>query len=127
MFEPVVAWIEENKHIQRKWAALITGMVAWLIGLATVFSFNIWSDIRPLRLIPRFQDLSIFRALEYFVTGIFIPLGTLMMAVFVGWKISEKIRTEEFGSKTDLWYVFWRFLVKYLVPLGVLIIFFINL
>jgi len=127
MFEPVVAWLAENKNIPRKWAALLTGLVAWFIGLATVFSFNIWSNVRPLGLIQKFQDMSIFRLLEYIVTSIFIPLGTLMVAVFVGWKISENMRVEEFGRKTGLPYKLWSLIVKFLVPVSVAIIFLINL
>lgn len=127
MFEPVVAWIEENKGIPRKWAALITGSIAWLIGLATVFSFNIWTDVRPLWFVSKFQDMSIFRTLEYLVTSIFIPLGTFMVAVFVGWVISEKLRSDEYGNSDKHWYVLWRFLVRYIVPISVLLIFYINL
>ena len=127
MFEPVVAWIEENKGIPRKWAALITGSIAWLIGLATVFSFNIWSHVRPLQFVSKFQDMSIFRTLEYLVTSISIPLGTFMVAVFVGWVISEKLRSDEYGNSGTHWYVLWRFLARYVVPVTVLIIFYINL
>ncbi len=126
MFEPVVAWIEENKGISRKRAALITGVIAWIIGLATVFSFNIWSEVRPLRFIAKFQDMSIFRTLEYLVTAIGIPVGTFMVAIFVGWVISEKLRSDEYGNSHTHWYTLWRFLTRYIVPVAVLIIFFIN-
>ena len=127
MFEPVVAWIEENKGISRKWAALITGSIAWFIGLATVFSFNIWRDVRPLWFISKFQEMSIFRVLEYLVTSICIPAGTLMVAVFVGWFISEHMRTNEYGISAGRWYLLWRSLIRYLVPVCVLLIFYINL
>ena len=55
MFEPVVAWLEDSRGISRKWGALIAGFVAWSLGLATVFSFNIWADVRPLGVSTRFR------------------------------------------------------------------------
>jgi NSS family neurotransmitter:Na+ symporter len=127
MFEPVVAWIEENKGIPRKWASLITGSIAWFIGLATVFSFNVWREVRPLWFVSKFQDMSIFRTLEYLVTSIFIPVGAFMVAVFVGWVISEKLRSNEYANSGALVYVLWRFLTRYIVPISVLMIFYINL
>ena len=127
MFEPVVAWLEEHHNIPRKWAALMTGAIGWFIGLATVFSFNIWSDIRPLGFIPKFQDMSIFRTLEYVITSISVPMGTFLVAIFVGWIVTEKLRKEEYGDPDSVWYKIWSFLIRFIAPISILAIFIFNL
>jgi len=126
MFEPVVAWLSERHRLSRRWAALLTGIVAWFIGLATVFSFSIWSHVRPLAFLERFSDMSIFRVLEYFVTALCMPLGTLLVTVFVGWVASERMRIEEFGADGGA-YGLWRLSTRYLAPIAVFAIFAVNL
>ena len=122
MFEPVVAWLEDSRGIPRKWGALLAGFVAWFIGLATVFSFNIWADVRPLGILSAFQDMTIFDSVEYVVTGIFLPIGALLVSAFAGWFIAEKTRTNEYGEG-GLFYQLWRILVRFIVPAGMTLVF----
>lgn len=127
MFEPVVAWLAENSGIGRRRAALLAGVVAWAIGLVTVFSFSIWSWVRPLSFIERFSDLSIFRIMEFVVTGICMPLGALLVSVFVGHVILESTRRNQFGDLCAACYAPWRFSTRWIVPLGLLAMFVFNL
>ena len=125
MFEPVVAWLEDSKGIPRRWGAVLAGCVVWLIGLAGVFSFNIWADVRPLAVLSRFQDMDVFRTLEYIVANVCMPVGTFLVAIFAGWKISEATRREEFGQSPEWLYSIWKVLARYVVPAGIAIVFLI--
>ncbi len=80
MFEPVVAWLEDTRGVPRKWGAVLAGFVAWFIGLATVFSFNVWSEVRPLAILARFEDMNIFDSLDFAVTGVFLPIGAFLVS-----------------------------------------------
>ncbi len=122
MFEPVVAWLEDSRGVPRKWGALLAGFVAWFIGLATVFSFNIWADVRPLGILSAFRDMTIFDSLEYVVTNVFLPIGAFLVSAFAGWLITEKTRTEEYGEGGPF-YPLWRILVRYIVPAGMTLVF----
>jgi NSS family neurotransmitter:Na+ symporter len=122
MFEPVVAWLEDSGGISRRWGALLAGFVAWFIGLATVFSFNIWSDISPLGRLSKFEDMTIFRTLEYLVANVSLPIGAFLISVFAGWLITGRSRRTEYGETSAL-YGLWRFLVRYFVPAGVALVF----
>src|SRR5690606_32874172 len=46
LLEPPVAWMVENKKIDRVQAARLSGAIAWFIGLGTIFSFNLWADYK---------------------------------------------------------------------------------
>ena len=122
MFEPVVAWLEDTRGVPRKWGAVLAGFVAWFIGLATVFSFNVWSEVRPLAILARFEDMNIFDSLDFAVTGVFLPIGAFLVSAFAGWRISEKMRSEEYGVRTPL-YRLWKFLVRFVVPAGMVLVF----
>jgi len=41
--EPIVAWAVESKGVSRVTAALWVGGTAWVLGIGTVLSFNLWS------------------------------------------------------------------------------------
>lgn len=122
MFEPVVAWLDDTWSVPRKWGAVLAGFVAWFIGLATVFSFNIWSEVRPLGLLAGFEDMTVFDSLDFAVTGVFLPIGAFLVSAFVGWRISEKMRIEEYGAGSPL-YRLWTVLVRFVVPAGMLLVF----
>jgi len=48
LLEPCVAWLIETKNLGRVRANLMLAGFAWLLGLGSVFSFNIWSEYRLL-------------------------------------------------------------------------------
>ena len=118
LVEPAVAWLVETGKFTRKSASIITGISVWLTGLITVFSFNIWSEVKPL------AGLNLFELLDYLTTNIMLPLGGLLIAVFVGWLMKKTVVAEELNSSTDSFmYHIWYFLLRYITPLGVGIVF----
>ena len=44
LIEPAVAWLVERRGFTRNKASMVCGFVTWLIGLGTVFSFNVWQS-----------------------------------------------------------------------------------
>jgi len=125
LIEPAVAWLVENRGHTRVYAAVLMGILTWLVGLLTVFSFNIWSGFTPLSSIPIFEDKTIFDLLDYLTANIMLPLGGLLIAVFVGWKLKCETTMQELDIKDGrhLGYNTWLVLVKYIAPIAVAIVF----
>ena len=44
LVEPILAWMVEKFEASRPACAMIVGLVIWLFGLGTAFSFNLWQD-----------------------------------------------------------------------------------
>ena len=65
LIEPAVAWLVENRGHSRIYAATVAGIITWLMGLLTVFSFNIGEDIKLLSFIDKFADSTMFDLLDY--------------------------------------------------------------
>ena len=73
--EPVVSWAEEHHGWKRKRVSVLVGLALWLVGLASVFSFNIWSGFTPLDMFVTFEGKTIFELLEYLAVNILMPVN----------------------------------------------------
>jgi NSS family neurotransmitter:Na+ symporter len=123
LIEPAVAWLVENHGLSRIRASVVAGVVTWLFGLLTVFSFNIWSEVKPLSWIPIFHDHTVFDLLDYLTANIMLPLGGLLIAVFVAWCMPRDSSVDELAMGDGFFYRLWRFLVRYITPVAVMIVF----
>ena len=92
MLEPAVSFLEEKQGLKRPAITIILGAVCWAVGLASVFSFNIWSEFRPAGFIEKFADKTIFDMLDFSIAHIFVPLGGLLIALFTGWVMARSSR-----------------------------------
>ena len=116
LLEPAVAWLVENRGIARARSAAIAGLIAWVLGIGSVLSFNLWQDYRLF-------DKTYFDIMEYVTSNIMLPLGGLLIAVFTAWFMSRKAVIEELGLGEGLIFRTWLFVVRYVAPIGVVIIF----
>jgi neurotransmitter:Na+ symporter, NSS family len=116
LIEPAVAWLVENKGMSRRRACIWSGFVTWLLGLGTVFSFNLWADF------TLFGN-TFFDVLDYLTANIMLPLGGLLLAVFAGWIMKQRASKDELSDDGVLVYKVWRFLIRYVSPVAVAIIF----
>jgi len=110
--EPVVAWAVETLGISRVRAAVIVGLVGWLLGIGTILSFNLWSDVTLF-------GKTIFDTLDFLTANIMLPLGGLLIAVFVGWRMKPSDVVAEAAMGNVLLYNIWRFTLKFIAPVGI--------
>ena len=119
ILEPVVSWAEEHNGMRRGPATIVAGIAAWLMGLATVFSFNLWAGWFPLGRFERFRESTMFDLIDYFTSNLLLPLGGLLIAVFVGWMMSAETTRAELGLQHSRLFGLWRFTLRYIAPLGI--------
>ena len=123
LIEPAVAWLVENHRMDRIKASVVMGLTCWAFGMLTVFSFNIWSDVTPLGMFDTFKGKTIFDLLDYLTANIMLPLGGLLIAVFSVWIMNCEASRDELNMGDGLAYRSWRFMVRYITPVAVMIIF----
>ncbi|MCK4743295.1 MAG: sodium-dependent transporter [Sulfuriflexus sp.] len=125
LIEPAVAWLVENRGHTRIYAAVIMGVVTWLLGLLTILSFNLWSDFKPLSSISAFENSTIFDLLDYLTANIMLPIGGLLIAVFAGWVMKRETTMQELSINDVMHkgYRAWQILVRYVAPAAVVIVF----
>ena len=116
ILEPIVAWLVEALRWSRHKASVIAGGAIWVLGVGSVLSFNEWADFQPFG--KNFFDWS-----EFLSTSVMLPTGGLLVAVFVGWRMSRASTLTELGLSDGVIYGAWRFLVRFVAPLGVFVVF----
>jgi len=116
LIEPAVAWCVEKYDIERKHACIGMGFMTWLFGMGTVFSFNKWSDVTLF-------GANFFEILDYLTANLMLPLGGLFIALFAGRVMLPKDSKDELNLSNDSLFMIWRFLVSYVAPAAVFIVF----
>ncbi|MBX2943144.1 MAG: sodium-dependent transporter [Cyclobacteriaceae bacterium] len=127
LLESIISRLEEVSSWGRKRISIVVGIFLWILGLGTVFSFNIWADFTPLDMIKPLQGKTIFGLIDYFGSNILMPIGGILMAIIGGWVLSKESSREELNIKDERLFYIWRFLVRYIAPAVVLVIFISNL
>ncbi|MEI8207986.1 MAG: sodium-dependent transporter [Methylococcales bacterium] len=116
LIEPAVAWLVENKSFTREKACVWSGLATWALGLGTVFSFNIWSNVK-------FFDRSIFQLLDYLTANLMLPIGGFCIAVFSGWVMKKQHSEQELNMSNETSYQIWKLLISYVAPGSVFLVF----
>lgn len=119
ILEPVVAWADEHRGVSRRISTPIAGALAWLVGMTTVFSFNLWGDWHPLGGFETFAGKTLFDVQDYLTSNVMLPLGGVLISVFVGWVMTAESTREELGMAPGGAFAAWRFLVRYVCPVAV--------
>ncbi|MDH5423774.1 MAG: sodium-dependent transporter [Gammaproteobacteria bacterium] len=121
LIEPMVAWLVENKNVTRIQAAVYMGLAAWVLGIGSILSFNVWSNV-TWSIPGLFKDLTIFDTLDGLTANIMLPLGGLFIAIFAGHLMAEHKVKDEIQTHPTLYKV-WFYLIRYVTPLLVIIVF----
>jgi neurotransmitter:Na+ symporter, NSS family len=123
ILETVVSVLQEYTRLPRRWVAYGSAALIWLTGILTVLSFNRWRTLYPLRSIGIDSSKTPFELLDYLTSNIMMPAGGLMVALIAGWALSRDVTARELGLGSGLAFNLWRALVRYVVPLAIVIIF----
>ncbi len=107
--------------MKRSTSALVFGGAAFLVGIACLLGYNVWSDVRPLGFWPLFADTDILDTVDGFTGKIMLPVGALLTAIFVGWRADRNMVRTVTGL-SPLGFTVWRFLIAWLCPIAVALI-----
>jgi len=117
LIEPAVAWLVENKGWTRIKASAWCGFATWLMGLGTVLSFNEWSAYT-------LWGKNFYELLDFLTSNIMLPLGGLFIALFAAWVMKSSSTADELRlPENGMTYTGWRFLVRFVTPVAVIIVF----
>ena len=126
LLEPVVEWIEEKTSFARVGSAVIAGGACWLLGIASILSLNVWSDVAPLGMFAALEGKTIFDLLDYFTANLMLPLSGLLTAIFVGWFVAKESLKSDLALQ-DGTFGLWYNLIRFVTPIAVAIVFVYNL
>jgi len=123
LLEVVVAYFVDERGWQRHRAVLVFGAVIFLAGVPSALSSNVLKDFTLF-------GLTVFDAVDYLAANILLPLGGLMISVFIAWewglkKAMEHLRqgAEQFFQNYPWVGSLWGFTVRWVAPLLILLVF----
>lgn len=125
LFEVGVAYLTEEKKMSRKKAVVLLFAIIWPIGVLCSLSFGPLSDIKIF-------GNNIFDFLDKLSANFLMTLGSLMVVLFVGWKMKKPDVFDEFTNggainrNTRIFKIVWP-VIRYVAPLAILAIFLSNL
>jgi NSS family neurotransmitter:Na+ symporter len=120
IIEPIVAYAEDRWHMSRKLGCIVFGVLGWAIGIASVLSFNVWSDVTPLAMFSAFEGKTIFDLIDYFTANIMMPVGAILISLFVGWRMRPELLEGDLSFYHPLLYKTWLWSIRVVVPLAIL-------
>ncbi|MCX7611552.1 MAG: sodium-dependent transporter [Ignavibacterium sp.] len=122
LLEVVTAYFVDEKNWSRHKAVLVFGSLAFLVGIPSVLSFNIIENYKIF-------GMNFFDVANYLSSNIMLPLGGLLIAIFVGnvWGIDKVLQELKQGSDKLFtnysWIVsLWVVLIKYVSPILILFV-----
>ena len=124
LYEVGVAYLVEEKHLSRKKAVAIVFSVAWPIGIICSLSFG------PLSNFTIFGDI-FFNFLDKLSANVLMTFGSLLVVLFVGWKLKKADVHDEFTNggtlkaNNAIFPIFW-FIIRYIAPISILTILVTN-
>jgi len=139
LLEPSVRWMMERYKMTRVQAVSWAGVACWSVGIMSVFSVSGTTlrdiflrladmlDDTGIDLRHRIYDLTAFQLVDGMVTLVMLPLVGLLIAIFCGWIIAPECTREDLNTKSIIIYKSWQFLIRYVTPILVVVIFVIGL
>jgi len=119
LFEVATAYLHEEKKISRKKAAFIVSAGVAFFAIISSLSFGVikhWTVF----------GLTFFDLLDYITAKIMLPLGGMLICIFVGWRVDKKILKAELTNKGTVPFYFftaYTFILKYIAPIAITLIF----
>lgn len=119
LYEIIVAAFTANGKYSRKTVTWILGAVLLVVAIPSALSSSTLSGVEIF-------NKSIFDATDYLVSNIMLPLGSLLIAIFIIHRADKALVQEEYhlGGKDSIsLYPVWRLLMTWVVPLTIIIVF----
>ena len=123
IIEPIVAYAGDKWGMSRKTGCVVFGFFAWLIGIASVLSFNLWAEIEPLAFFKPLEGKTVYDLIDYFTANLMMPIGGILIALFAGWRLKPELLIDELTLREyPGLFKTWLFLVRFVAPLAILAI-----
>ncbi len=118
ILEPTTMVLINRFKISRKKALIILGSMVYALGAMALLS-----NIEGVKSYVTFFGTGTFDILDFITASIFLPIAGMIIAIFVGFVVEKdrlyKLLNPYMGDKL---FSIWYFVIKFITPLGVMIV-----
>jgi neurotransmitter:Na+ symporter, NSS family len=119
ILEVVVAFMVEELNVGRKKATLMAASAAAMLGVLSTLSFGLMKGVR-------LGGKSVFDLLDFTASNLLLPLGGLLIVLFVGWYMKGSDVRDEVSNGGILRIRLFRafvFIIRFIAPVAIAIVF----
>ena len=119
MHEIATAFFRENYKLSRRVSATVVTLICLLLGTACCLSFGPWSEVK-------IWGMGFFDLFDFLTAKFMMPLGGILITMFVEWYLDRKLVVDELtngGTLKVRGLGFLLFLVRWVAPIGVGVVF----
>ncbi|GEN44321.1 sodium-dependent transporter [Alkalibacillus haloalkaliphilus] len=120
LLELPVAYVHRTLGLTRKAATLTMGSIIFVLGITASLGFGVWSHIQ-------INGNNILDMMDNITANVILPLGGLLMAIFVGWYLNREQAVKNSEIESPILQKVWYNIVRFLVPVVMVVILFISL
>lgn len=120
LLELNVSNFTKNDNTKRKAISVIASILVFIISISATLSFSSLSGIK-------FGAGTIFDNMDFIVSNILMPLGALGTTLVVGQLLDKQALKESFGKDKFKLFVPWYILIKYMMPVIIILVFIVQL
>ena len=119
LLELNVSNFTKNDNTKRKRVAVIGSILVFVISIPATLSFSSLSNIR-------FAAGTIFDNMDFLVSNILMPIGALGTTLVVGQLLDKEALRDYFGRDKFKLFSPWYYLIKFILPIVIVLIFVVQ-
>jgi len=113
--EPLTAWLSERFQLPRKRAVVLLMLVALMVSIVSVLSYNLWVDVSLF-------GQSLNQLIDFVPNQLLLPIGGLLIALFAGWVVNAKTTHGELQLVSPRLFAGWHNLIRFIVVPAIFLI-----
>ena len=119
VLEVIVAYFSEQLGLTRGMAVLLATLSMFILGISASLSLGVMRNIRLF-------GLNIFDLFNNTTANILLPMGGLLIVLFLGWFFPSRDVRDELSNNGTLgvrYYSLYRFIIRFVAPIAITIVF----
>jgi NSS family neurotransmitter:Na+ symporter len=120
LLEVITSYLVDEKQLKRNLAAAIGALGIFILAIPASLSVGPWANIHII------GERGFFDSFDYLSSNIMLPLGGLLLCIFVGWVWGTDKAIKEITNDGSIKFALagvWSFLVKFIAPVAIALVF----
>jgi NSS family neurotransmitter:Na+ symporter len=114
LLEPMIAYFVDERGVSRKRAVWTMSAICFALGIPASLSFGAMSGMKLF-------GFNWFDLMDFLANTIMLPVGGLLLAIFIGWFWSKPALAalSNQGTLHQPWAPLWMFVLRFVAPVGI--------
>lgn len=124
LLEVLTTFMIDEKKVDRKKATIFMTLAVYLAGIPSALSYSTFANVKLLK------GMEILDSLDYLASNFLLPIGGLLIAIYTGFVLDKRIAMAEITEDGTAYFrIFsaWYFVIRYVAPVLVLLVFLTKL